>query len=269
MEQATGRDEVVDGERGRAGSPPRAPPTSRAAATSRRRPTKRKNGAANTTVRRDVQARPNRKPARTCRPSGTSQPRPSRRPARGRGRRRGRRPRDAGAVGVAAGRPRRIAAPPVRAQSATPIASKASADRQDVGLVPGRPELGGVPEHRPEAEEHASRPRGPTSGSAAWPSTHQASPTSSAPRIAKIELAVGREAPERDERQQERPPAAAGREPAPRGTPSLEATGRTSWKKALPGDVAGRPRPGSGSRPGPRGRPWPATEVVVDSDRDG
>ena len=46
-------------------------------------------------------------------------------------------------------------------------------DRDDVGLVPGRRELGRVPEHRPEGEEDRRRQRATGGGSRSRPSIHQ------------------------------------------------------------------------------------------------
>ena len=64
---------------------------------------------------------------------------------------------------------------------------------------------------------------------------------------------------QRHERQQDDAPGSGGKGSRPRGTPSDETTGRTSWKNQLPTDARPCLDRVADGRPGPRGTPRPAT----------
>ena len=154
-------------------------------------PTKTKNGAANATVRREVQASPNRSPARNWRGSGI-------RPA-------SRKPGPSAEAGAAPAAARCVVdlvlvSGRVRiGADRDPDRRERQADRQHVGLVPGRPDLGGVPEDRPEAEEQRRRDPNPTPDR--QPAEHpEGQPHVDRAEDGEDELAVRIESPDRDER---------------------------------------------------------------------
>ena len=69
------------------------------------------------------------------------------------------------------------------------------------------------------------------------PSNHQAIPTSIPPRIAKISWPLAAR-PHTATKGTRMIAGSGGNGTSPRWMPSTGGTGRTSWKKALPGDVA-------------------------------
>ena len=148
-----------------------------------------------------MQASPNRRPARNWRPveaepgEPAGPPEDPGNPARRRPRRRRRRR-------GAAGRPRRSPRPGPRPARRRPQSSS-SATARTWAWYHVVAELGGVPEHRPERRRTTVAAARTPRRIGSLPSTHQASPTSIAPRIAEDELAVGCPAPQRDERQEE------------------------------------------------------------------
>ena len=153
------------------------------------------------TVRRAVRARPNRSPARNWRgrrEAGRSRARVRRRPSAV--------VRSAGGVVVVGA---------AVAAEREPDGQERQADRDDVGLVPGRRELGRVPEDRPEGEEDRRRRAGPAVGPAAGRASTSTSATSTAARIVKISLVVRGEAPDGHERQEhDRRQRREGQQPA-------------------------------------------------------
>ena len=208
-------------------------------------PTSMKNGAPKTTVSRAVQAIPNSRPARNWRRSisasgraGGASPAARSRPAR-RAVRRPRRParrigaeRDADREQEERDRARRGRR--TRSCRAGPRTRRRSRSRR-----------------RPSSRARIRR------GPRAAPSAHQASPTSTAPSD-RDGPDVGREAPDRDERQEHDRRQRREREQRPRRRRQLEREGVDVLHPVVAVGEAPVPRPASRSPPGRRGRPAPA-----------
>ena len=255
MEQVPGRHEVVEQERPDRDGRAERRPTGRAAATSRRR-----RRAGRTAPRTRSSAGPCRRDRTGARP-GTGGGRcpceasdAVRAPIPAAPRRRvARRPR---AVHRRAGRPRRRPRPG-RRPARRPTERSASPTARTWAWYQVVPSWAAyqktVPKPKNSGRSHADRRAAPAAARASTRRCRRRSRRGS-------RRAAGRRSSGPTARRTAAGTTAGsgGNGMSPRGTPSSDATGRTSLKQALPLHGFVGSRPGSGSRSGPRGTPPPA-----------